>query len=201
MPRYNPHFAGQPHIRFLLVATVVILALFLLLVPSAGADVAVSACGDFVAADETGYVTRDLDCADYHGAAVVLSDHARLYLGGHVLSGDSLASGDPTQGVRCRAGSVCAVIGPGTIVGFSGSGIAGTRVRARDLVIAGNGRAGVAAYENVRLDNVFIDGNGAIGVHAGGRVRQSSSTVVTGHPQAGVVAARAPMLRPFCSEN
>ncbi len=201
MPRYHPHFVALPHLRFLLVATVLILALFLLLVPSAGADVEVTACGDFVAADQAGYLTRDLDCADYVGAAVVLSDHARLYLGGHVLSGDSLASGGPTQGVRCRSGTVCSVIGPGTIVGFSGSGIAGTRVRVRDVVIAGNRRAGVAAYENVRLRNVFIDANGALGVHAGGRVRRSGDTVVTEHPQAAVLAARAPVLRPVCSEN
>lgn len=201
MLRYHPHFVVQTHLRFLLVATVLILALFLLLVPSAGADVAITECGDLVGAGESGYLTRDLDCRDYDGAAVVLFDHARLYLGGHVLIGDPDASGNPTQGVRCRAGTVCAVIGPGTITGFSGSGIAGTRVHARDLVVVDNARAGVAAYENVRLTDVLVDGNGTIGVHAGGRVKQRSSTVVTDHPRAAVVAMRAPTVRPSCSQN
>jgi len=176
-------------------------AFVFLLVPSAGADVAIDSCGELIGPDQRGYLTRDLDCSDFDGAAVVLSDHARLYLGGHVLVGKAESAGDRTQGVRCRAGSVCSVIGPGTIVGFSGSGIAGTRVRVRDLVIAGNGRAGVSAYENVLLDNVVIDGNGEVGVRAGGRVRRSHNTLITVHPEAKVVATRAPWLHPYCAPD
>jgi hypothetical protein len=63
-------------------------------------------------------------------------------------------------------------------------------------VITGNARAGVAAFENIRLRNVFVDGNTAGGVQAGGRARISRSSV-----SEGVIELRRPPVKPSRSDR
>ena len=146
-------------------------------------------------AGETAYLVGDLDCRDSGSAGVVLSHRSRLVLGGYAIFGDPADDSGAWQGVRCKTGTLCSVHGPGAIVGFSASGVAGTRVKLRNLVIAENGRVGVAAYENVLLRDVVIDGNGAAGVHAGGRVRLRDSTV-SEHPRRAIIEMGSPTYRP-----
>jgi hypothetical protein len=99
------------------------------------------------------------------------------------------------QGVRCVTGSICTVLGPGAIGGFSASGVAGTRVRLRDVWVGDNVVAGVSSFENVRLRNVVLSNNGPLAVHAGGRVNATDSDL--GDPEeASVVEWRAPRFRP-----
>ncbi len=193
--RIFPHRLLPPQIHLMLVLATALIALFLAWAPSAGALVLVDACGYVVEPGEQAYLTRDLDCRASRSEGVVLSDGSVLHLGGHLLVGDPAADSGAWQGVRCQTGSRCAVVGPGTITGFSASGVAGTRVRLREVVVTGNGRAGVAAYENVRLRDVVIDGNGTAAVHAGGRVKIARSTVEALDGFA-VIEQRRPLYRP-----
>jgi hypothetical protein len=175
----------------------VFLALGFLLVPFATPSWSVfeiSECGTEIPENETGYLIADLDCSDSEGAGVVLGNGARLVLGGFRIEADPTL-GEKRQGVRCRTSSVCRVIGPGEIIGFSASGIAGTRVHARDVLLTGNAIAGVVAYENIRLHNVVIEGNGLLGVHAGGKVVGRGNDVGE-HALADVLQSHAPRFRP-----
>ena len=164
----HTHRGFSDHLLFTLVVAAVVTLLLLWWAPSAGADVVVDTCGQTVPAGETGYLITDLDCAGSGTEGVVLSHRSRLVLAGHVISGSG-EHGDqdprPLQGVRCAARTVCTVIGPGAIVGFSDAGVAGTRVRVRDVAIEGNARKGVAAFENIALHRVIVDGNGDLGGH------------------------------------
>jgi hypothetical protein len=160
-------------------------------------DVVVTECGEIVAAGRTAYLLEDLDCRGSGTEGVILSHRARLVLGGHTITGDPAevaSSGAPLQGVRCETGSVCSIDGPGAIVGFSASGVAGTRVRVRDVWIGDNAKAGVSAFENVKLRDVVID-NGSLAVHAGGRVHASGADLGE-NPETKVVEWRAPKFRP-----
>jgi len=180
-----------------LTVSIAVLALLTVALPAA-ALVPISQCGEVVPPGETALLVADLDCRDSGTEGVVLSHRSRLLLAGHQLLGDPLAENDdgaPLQGVRCKTGTVCRVEGPGSIVGFSGSGVAGTRVRLADVVIMDNGRAGVSAFENVRLHDVVVTDNATVGVRAGGRVRAGTSEI-TEHPEAEVVEWRSPQQRP-----
>jgi hypothetical protein len=193
-------YRGFSDHRLLTVVVAVIVTLLLFWwAPSAGADVAIDTCGQTVPAGETGYLVMDLDCARSGTEGVVLSHRSRLVLAGYVISGSGGERGDedprPLQGVRCAARTVCTVIGPGAIVGFSDAGVAGTRVRVRDVAIEGNARKGVAAFENIALHGVVVDGNGDLGVHAGGRLRMHDTDIAE-HGQADVLEWRAPRHRP-----
>ncbi len=159
----------------------------------------VDRCGVEVPDGETAYLSGDLDCSGTGVEGVVLGDHSRLLLSGFALVADPDEPGG-RQGVRCRAGTVCSVVGPGAIIGFAASGVAGTRVRLRDVTIAGNGRNGVAAFENVVMNGVEIGENGILGVHAGGRVRMRRSKVA-GLDRGAVVAEHAPPFRPRCQAD
>jgi hypothetical protein len=158
---------------------------------TARAAIEIDTCGIEVGPGQEAHLVRDLDCSESNSEGIVLADGAVLYLAGHRILGGPTDRSSAWQGVRCRAGSVCSVVGPGAIDGFSASGVAGTRVRLRDLAITGNGRAGVVAFENIRLRNVFVDGNAAGGVRAGGRARISRSSV-----SEGVVELRRPPIKP-----
>ena len=136
----------------------------------------------------------DLDCRGSDTAGLVLADGARLLLGGYSIISEP-DEDEARQGVRCRKGSVCSVIGPGEISGFSASGIAGTRVRVRDVIVSGNAIAGIVAYENIRLNNVFVEGNGLMGVHAGGRI-VGRLTEIGDHAVADLLESRAPRFKP-----
>lgn len=162
----------------------------------ARAAIEIDTCGIEVEAGQQAHLVRDLDCSESNSEGVILGDRAVLYLAGHRILGGQADHSGAWQGVRCRARSVCSVVGPGTIDGFSASGVAGTRVRLRDLVITGNARAGVAAFENIRLRNVFVDGNTAGGVQAGGRARISRSSV-----SEGVIELRRPPVKPSRSDR
>ena len=104
----------------------------------AGAIV-VTECGETVPPGRTAYLVDDLDCRGSGVPGVVLSHRSRLLMTGHAIVGDAGetdAAGAPLQGVRCTTGSVCTVEGPGTITGFSASGVAGTRVEPRQGGVA-----------------------------------------------------------------
>jgi len=159
--------------------------------------IVVTECGETVPPGRTAYLVDDLDCRGSGVPGVVLSHRSRLLMTGHAIVGDAGetdAAGAPLQGVRCTTGSVCTVEGPGTITGFSASGVAGTRVRLHDVWIGGNGVAGVSAYEDVRLRNVVFSANGMLAVNAGGRVR--SSDVDLGEECSEVVEWGAPPFKP-----
>ncbi|RMF23579.1 MAG: hypothetical protein D6760_05085 [Deltaproteobacteria bacterium] len=194
------HFStSPPHFAELLVALLVCALLLLMWAPSAGAAMVVDRCGLEVPDGETAFLVGDLDCTGTGVEGVVLGHRSRLLLSGFSLVADPTEEGG-RQGVRCRTGTVCSVIGPGAIVGFAASGVAGTRVRLRDVFLAGNGRNGVAAFENVVLRGVEIGENGGLSVHAGGRVRIRRSRVA-GLDRGAVVAEHAPPYRPHCAEN
>ena len=195
---HHPHRVLPPHVFLLVVIVTLITMLFLLWAPSAGAVTEIDRCGETVAAGETAYLSRDLDCRGSGSEGVVLSHRSRLVMAGHTIFGDPADASDdgrPWQGVRCETGTTCSVTGPGAILGFSASGIAGTRVRVRDVLIAENGRAGIAAYENVVLRDVVIGDNGTIGVHAGGRIKLKHSAIAA-HPSADILEGRSPRYRP-----
>ncbi len=174
---------SRSRFRFLTFLAVSILILTLGAAP-VFAEMEIDDCGRAVPAGEVALLTTDLECADVE-EAVLLADGARLKLNGHIVTA---ADSGVKRGVRCLAGTVCSVEGPGLIGGFRGSGIAGTNVRVRDVTLVGNGRAGVAAFENVRLvDSVVVD-NGSLGVHAGGMVRSNRSHIGE-HPVEDAVAA------------
>jgi hypothetical protein len=206
--RVSPHERCEPVknlrlVRFLLFVTFV--AAFVACVVAVGsfaADVVtIEACGETVAAGRTAYLLADLDCRGAGTEGIILANRARLVLGGHTMLGDpdeTNAEGRPLQGVRCEAGSICTIEGPGSVVGFSASGIAGTRVRVHDVYIAGNAIAGVSAFENVRLRGVSIARNGAVGVNAGGRVRADESDLRS-QPGTPIFEWHAPPLLPSCS--
>jgi hypothetical protein len=144
--------------------------------PAHADSIVVSECGETIGPGRTAYLVADLDCRGAGVPGVVLSHRSRLVMAGHSIVGDARdvdASGAPLQGVRCTTGSVCTIDGPGTISGFSASGVAGTRVRAHDVWIGGNAIAGISAYEDVQLRNVVLSDNGMLAVNAGGRVRSS----------------------------
>jgi hypothetical protein len=174
------------------------LALLGMCVPVARAEsMIVTQCGETVAPGRTAYLVADLDCRGSGVAGVVLSHRSRLVMSGHAIIGDAReadADGAPIQGVRCTTGSVCTVEGPGTITGFSASGVAGTRVRLRDVWIGGNGIAGVSAYEDVQLRNVVFSDNGMLAVNAGGRVRASDADL--GTDPSAVLEWGAPPFKP-----
>ena len=151
------------------------------------AEIEVNTCGQVVPEGETGLLTADLECVDV-GEAVLLSDGAHLELNGHTITTDPASDERVKRGVRCLAGTVCSVPGPGLIGGFESSGIAGTRVRVREVVIESNGRTGIAAYEDVRVVDSVVVGNGRLGVHAGGTVRANRSHIGE-HPLEAVVSA------------
>ena len=188
----------------LLLIFVPTLVAYAVVMPSLADDVVtIEACGETVAAGRTAYLLADLDCRGTGSEGIVLANRARLVLGGHTITGDPeerSADGRSLQGVRCEAGSICTIDGPGAVVGFSASGVAGTRVRIRDVYIAGNAVAGISAFENVRLHGVAIADNGALGVHAGGRVRADASDLAS-QPGIPVVEWRAPTLRPACAPS
>jgi hypothetical protein len=142
-------------------------------------------------------VVADLDCRGRGSVGVVLAHRSRLVLGGHNIIGDPSetgAGGRLLQGVRCEAGSICRVEGPGAIAGFSASGVAGTRVRLRDVWIGDNALAGVSAFENVHLRDVVVTDNGTLAVHAGGRVHATDADL--GEVGSNVVEWRAPRVKP-----
>jgi hypothetical protein len=175
--------------------TIVIpLTILLLSAGRVSAAVEIHQCGSVVPEGETAYLVSDLDCDGESSEAVVLSNHSRLMLGGYAIFANGEADG-PERGVRCRTGSVCTVVGPGSISGFAASGIAGTRVRARDIVVSDNGRAGIVAYENIVLHNTLIENNGSLGAHAAGRLRAYDSEIAP-HPVAAGLEWRAPAHRP-----
>jgi len=155
-----------------------------LALPAAAADVVVDHCGQLVEAGDTGWLLEDLDCSEVSTEGVVLSDRSRLRLDGFSIIGNSETL-TPRQGVRCLYGSSCSVLGPGEISGFSAAGVAGTRVRVRDLRIVGNGRSGVAAYRRVVARSVEIEQNALTGSHAGlhaGRRVRVRDSVLGEHP-------------------
>ena len=172
---------------------IVLLSVTLMASPAAAA-LEITECGVEVPENETGYLIGDLDCSDADSEGVVLANRARLLLGGYNIVSDP-GENDRRQGVRCRTGSVCSVIGPGEISGFSASGIAGTRVRARDVAVNGNAVAGIIAYENIHLDNVVAEGNGVIGVHAGGKILVKPGGLGD-LESAGFVESHAPRFKP-----
>lgn len=194
--------------RYFLVCAVALVGLASLMfsAPDSRAEepFVVEECGETVPPGKTAYLVKDLDCRGGGTEGIVLSDDARLVLGGHTILGNPEENGPdgrPLQGVRCIAGSVCTVTGPGSVVGFSASGIAGTRVRVRDVYVADNAIAGVSAFENVRLNGVALARNGGLGVRAGGHVRRAG-TDVEDQPGAAFVEWRAPSLRPgHCPES
>jgi hypothetical protein len=161
-------------------------------------SVTITQCGETVAQDTTAFLLKDLDCRGSGTAGVILSHRSRLVLGGHEIVGDpheTGTGGEALQGVRCETGSVCTVEGPGAITGFSASGVAGTRVRVRDVWIADNARAGIAAFENVRVRNAIVTHNGTLAIHAGGHVRATDAEL--GEEAEGqVVEWGAPRFRP-----
>lgn len=168
-----------------------------------GTVVTLEHCGEVVEPGMTAYLMNDLDCRGTATEGVVLADRARLVLGGHTILGDPDergAGGRLLQGVRCVAGSICTITGPGAVVGFSASGIAGTRVRVRDVYLADNAIAGVSAFENIRLKGVSFVENGALGVHAGGHVHADASDL-TDQPGTAIVEWRAPAVRPGQCED
>ena len=170
-----------PHRAIFLVVPALLCALAL---PAAAADVVVDHCGQLVEAGDTGWLLADLDCSAVSTEGVVLSDRASLHLDGFSIIGNPETS-TPRQGVRCLYGSSCSVLGPGEIRGFSAAGVAGTRVRVRDLRIVGNGRAGVAAYRRVVARSVEIEENALTGSHAGlhaGRRVRVRDSVLGEHP-------------------
>lgn len=156
------------------------------------AAIEIGDCGAEIPENATGYLVADLDCSDAVSEGVVLANGARLFLGGYAIISDP-GEDRSRQGVRCRTGSVCSVIGPGAITGFSASGIAGTRVRVRDVVVSGNAIAGIIAYEDVHLKNVSVEGNGLIGVHAGGKILRRGVGVAE---DGEMLQSRAPRFRP-----
>jgi hypothetical protein len=163
----------------------------------AAQSIVISRCGETVAPGSTAYLAQDLDCRGSASAGVILSHRSRLVLGGYNIIGDpgeTDADGAPLQGVRCETGSVCTLEGPGAIAGFSASGVAGTRVRLRDVLIADNAVAGISAFENVRLRGVVISDNGTLAVHAGGRVHATDADL--GDERAAVVEWHAPQFKP-----
>jgi hypothetical protein len=165
-----------------------------LLASPAAAALEITECGTEVPENETGYLISDLDCSEADSEGVVLANGARLLLGGYNIVSEP-GENARRQGVRCRTGSVCSVIGPGEISGFSASGIAGTRVRARDVAVNGNAVAGIIAYENIHLHNVVAEGNGVVGVHAGGKVFVRPSELGD-LESAGFIESRAPRFKP-----
>jgi hypothetical protein len=193
---------------FIAALTLLSLATFAV-VGVARAALEIDDCGVVVPEGETAYLVTDLQCDASSPEGIVLSDGARLVLGGYGIFARSrehrphaqseqaagAAADAPLQGVRCRTGSVCTIVGPGEISGFAASGIAGTRVRARDVVVSDNGRAGIVAYENVVLRNSLIAGNGSLGVHAGGRLHSKGSQILA-HPDAAALEWRHPRIRP-----
>jgi hypothetical protein len=168
-------------------------ALFLFASP-ASAAIEIVECGAEIPENETAYLGADLDCSDADSEGVILSNGARLFLSGHRLISNP-GEDASRQGVRCRTGSVCSIVGPGEITGFSASGIAGTRVRARDVVVSGNAVAGIIAYEDVHLNNVTVEGNGVFGVRAGGKITQRGVDRA-GVSEGDLVQSRAPRFRP-----
>jgi hypothetical protein len=164
--------------------------------------VTVTECGTTVEAGHTAYLLNDIDCRGRGTEGIVLSDRSRLVLAGHVILGDpteTARDGRVLQGVRCKTGSLCAVQGPGAVLGFSASGIAGTRVRVRDVYIADNAVAGISAFENVRVRNVALAANGGLGIHAGGRV-SGVGTDADAQPGTPVLQWRSPSrLRDRCA--
>jgi hypothetical protein len=197
MARNFLRIASDHRATMLFIATLVT-GVFLMWAPVAGAAVTITTCGAVVPSGETGYLTADLDCGGRAVEGVVLDDRAKLIMGGHAIVGDRDGEDGIFQGVRCRTGTVCTVIGPGLISGFSASGIAGTRVRVRDVVIEDNGRNGIAAYENVKLRNVLIGGNAVYAVHAGGRLRARDTTFEHDPDTPAVVEEHAPRYAPTC---
>ena len=194
----HTHRGFTDHIFFTLVMAAILSFVLLWWVPSAGADVVIDDCGQSVPPGEIGYLVADLDCAGSGTEGVVLHHRSKLMMAGHVISGSGDHGDDdprPLQGVRCAARTVCSVVGPGAIVGFSDAGVAGTRVRVRDVIIEGNAVKGIAAYENVALRGVVLEGNGNLGVHAGGRLRMRDTDVAV-HDRADVVESRQPSIRP-----
>ena len=160
--------------------------------------ITVETCGETVERGQTAYLTQDLDCRGNAVPGVILADRARLVLAGHTILGDPLerdADDRPLQGVRCAAGSICTIVGPGAVVGFSASGIAGTRVRVREVQITDNAIGGISAFENVSLSNVSLAENGTFGVHAGGRVRAQDAELA-GQNGAAIIEWHAPSIRP-----
>ncbi len=169
-------------------------------VTPAGAAMVVTQCGERVPDGETAYLAADLDCRESTTAGVVLGHRGRLILAGFAIVGEPSRygeNGEPLQGVRCEAHTVCTVEGPGAIVGFSGAGVAGTRVRVRDVVVAGNARAGIAAFENVRVVDAQLQDNGALDVHAGGRIRVAGSARRENRDALALVEWRAPKITPL----
>ncbi len=158
--------------------------LCVLALPAVADDVVVDHCGQLVEAGDTGWLLDDLDCSEASTEGVVLSDRSRLRLDGFRIIGNP-ETRTPRQGVRCLYGSSCSVLGPGEISGFSAAGVAGTRVRVRDLRIVGNGRSGVAAYQRVTARSVEIEQNALTGSHAGlhaGRRVRVRDSVLGEHP-------------------
>ena len=184
------HHTLPPHLFLVLVLVGLVTALLMLGAASAGADVAVSHCGQLIHEGETAYLKGDLDCRGLETEGVVLSHRARLQLDGHRIIGGNETTGGSWQGVRCKGGSRCTVTGPGLIEGFSASGVAGTKVHLRELTIRGNGRAGVAAYERVRMRDVIIEENAAMGVLTSGQVRARRSRVGA-HPEGEILEVPA----------
>ncbi len=195
MPRRLQQPLLSPHSLSWLLALSTLFLLVFLWAPSAGAAMVIDRCGLEIPDGETAYLVTDLDCAGTGVEGVVLGHRSRLFLLGHTISSDPSDPGG-RQGIRCRTGTVCTVVGPGLITGFAASGVAGTRVRLRDLVIAGNGRSGVVAFENIILRNVRVEGNGDVAIHAGGRVR--ARRVVTDDGMSDIVAEHAPPYIPGC---
>ena len=164
--------------------------------PAAAVDaLTIDRCGEIVPAGATAYLVADLDCRGGATAGVVMEDRGRLVFAGHSIIGDPeelSPDGAALQGVRCEAGSVCTLEGPGEILGFSASGVAGTRVRLSDVRITGNAKAGVSAFENVRMRGVVIADNASVAVHAGGRVHARNSEL----GEAAIAQWGAPQVRP-----
>jgi len=166
--------------------------------PAAADALTIDRCGEVVPAGAVAYLVSDLDCRGAATSGVVLEDRARLVFAGHSIIGDPeelSPDGAALQGVRCEAGSVCTLEGPGEIRGFSASGVAGTRVRLSDVRITGNAKAGVSAFENVRMRGVVIADNASVAVHAGGRVHARNSELGE-DPQAAIAQWGAPQVRP-----
>jgi hypothetical protein len=151
----------------------------------AGNSVEVTSCGQVVPRKAVGFLTSDLDCTDFKGAAgaVMLEDGADLELRGFQLSGGffsvlcgTVLESDPTI---IDTLSNCEVVGDGgSIVGALNHGILGHRVKASGLTIRDCFEQGIEGSV-IKVWDVVVTGNAGDGLRSSGRSSVRDSSVST----------------------
>ena len=147
----------------------------------------VTACGQTVAARDTGVLTADLTCSS-SAEGVFLEERATLDLGGHTISGG---------GVLC--GGSCTVKGPGTIAnvhtdGGYGAGIyanlQGGRKRkflAENVDVHDNDTGIVSQAARVTLSGVNASNNDQNGIRTlGARVVRATNVTASNNGESGL---------------